>query len=136
MHGQWLVLALGSVVLLTGCGSRQTAAVEALGGGQDVASLTLRSLSGKRDGERVAAQVTYGDGARSLNVELRFLVTPPARLEVGSWSGLGGQGSVRERALTFLGGQSGPPSIGGRFDLLGADHQPVYRIYIPTQPLQ
>jgi hypothetical protein len=63
-------------------------------------------------------------------------VTPPAKLETGSWSGLGGQGTVRQRSVTFLGGQSGPPSIGGRFDLLGPDGQPMYRIDIPTQPLQ
>jgi hypothetical protein len=44
-------------------------------------------------------------------------------------------GSVQERSSTFLGGQSGPPSIGGSFDLVGPAGQPLYRIRIPVQPL-
>jgi hypothetical protein len=42
---------------------------------------------------------------------------------------------VRERSSTFLGGQSEPPSIGGRFDLIGSGGRPLYRIAIPLQPL-
>lgn len=136
MFRQFQAFAMGCMVMLAGCASRPVAPVENLGGGQDVAGMTLRSLGGNRDGERLTVQATYGDGGRSLRVELRFVVTPPARLEAGTWSGLGGEGSVQQRAVTFLGGQSGPPSIGGRFDLAGADNRPVYRIHIPTQPLQ
>ena len=63
-------------------------------------------------------------------------MTPPTQLESGTWNGLGGEGAVHERASTFLGGQSGPPSIGGSFDLLAPDGRPLYRVAIPVQPLK
>jgi hypothetical protein len=43
---------------------------------------------------------------------------------------------VRQRSVTFLGGQSGSPSIGGRFDLIGTDNRPQYRVTIPLQELR
>ena len=81
-------------------------------------------------------QVVYGDGSRQLRADLRFKVTPPTRLESGTWMGLAGQGSVEQRAVIFLGGQSGPPSVGGRFDLIGPDQRALYRVNIPLQPLK
>ena len=36
----------------------------------------------------------------------------------------------------FLGGQDGPPSIGGRFDLLDLSGVAEYRITIPTSELK
>ena len=36
----------------------------------------------------------------------------------------------------FLGGQDGPPSIGGRFDLLDPKGAATYRITIPTTELR
>jgi hypothetical protein len=67
---------------------------------------------------------------------LHFTVSPPTHLASGTWSGLGGEGSVRERSVTFLGGQSGPPSLGGQFDLIGSDNTLQYRVAIPLQPLK
>jgi hypothetical protein len=78
----------------------------------------------------------FSDGSRSLSVHLRFNVTPPARLALGNWTGFAGKGEIQERSSTFLGGQSGPPSIGGRFDLLGPDARPLYRVTIPLQELK
>jgi hypothetical protein len=129
-------LATVSLVLLTGCGSRSTTPVESLDGTDDLTRFALTSLSGTRDGERIDVQAVYGDGSRSLRVHLQFKVTPQARLESGAWTGLAGEGSVRERSVTFLGGQAGTPSIGGSFDLVGSDHRPQYRITIPLQPLK
>src|SRR6266540_928938 len=117
-------------MLMAGCASRPTSAVEDLSGARDVSKFVLRSLKGTRDGERLVAQAIYGDGSRSLTVLMNFKVTPPARLESGTWTGLSGEGSVRERSLTFLGGQSGPPSIGGNFELSDQNHRAVYRIHI------
>jgi hypothetical protein len=129
-------LAVWGLVILTGCGSRPSDPVEDLGGARAVANFALRSLQGTRDGERLEVLALYGDGSRDLSVRLHFRVTPPARLESGAWTGLAGEGHVRERSVTFLGGQSGPPSIGGRFDLIGPDHRPLYRITIPLQELK
>jgi hypothetical protein len=83
-----------------------------------------------------ALLAVYGDGSRSLAVHLQFKLTPQAKLERGTWAGLAGKGSVQERSVTFLGGQSGPPSISGRFDLMGSGDRAIYRVTIPLQPLK
>ena len=129
-------LALTSFVMLTGCGSPPSKLVEGLGSTHDVSGFALRFLKGTRDGERLEIRALYGDGSRTLSLHLHFNVTPPARLVSGRWAGLAGEGQVGERSLTFLGGQSGPPSIGGRFDLNGPDNRPLYRVTIPLQQLR
>jgi hypothetical protein len=136
MFREFSALALVSLVILTGCGSRSSKPVEALVGTRDVSTIALTSLYGSRDGERLAVRASYGDGSANLQVDLQFNVTPPARLTSGTWAGLGGKGVVRERSVTFLGGQSGAPSVGGRFDLIGPDGQALYRITIPLQELK
>lgn len=129
-------LAAASVVLFIACGSQHIEPVEDLAGTRDAANFVLTSLKGTRDGDRVAVQAVYGDGSRSLTVHLQFKLTPQAKLERGTWAGLAGEGSVQERSVTFLGGQSGPPSIGGRFDLIGSGDRAIYRVTIPLQPLK
>jgi hypothetical protein len=124
-----------SAVLLAACGSQHKRPVEDLSGTPDAADFALTSLKGTRDGERLAVQAVYGDGSRNLKVQLWFRLAPQAKLERGTWAGLAGEGSVQERTVTFLGGQSGPPSIGGRFDLIGAGDRAMYRVTIPLQPL-
>ena len=130
------VIGAGIAALLIACGSQHIKPVEDLSGTQDATDLALTSLKGTRDGERVAVQAVYGNGSRSLTVQLRFRLTPQAKLERGTWAGLAGEGSVQERSVTFLGGQSGPPSIGGRFDLIGSGDRAMYRVTIPLQPLK
>lgn len=126
-----------ATVLLCGtaCSRPPAKPVENLGGGQDVGSFVLAELKGTRNGDRLDVRAVYSGNSQQIVVELRFKVTSPARLEAGNWKGLGAEGGVHERSSTFLGGQSGPPSIGGRFDLLGTDGQPRYRVAIPLQPL-
>lgn len=133
---RWGVHAAASLILLANCGGPPAKPVEDLSGGQDVSRFALTSLKGNRDGDRLDVRAVYGDGSRQLTVDLHFLVTPPTRLESGTWSGLAGEGGALERSVTFLGGQSGPPSIGGRFDLAGPDARTLYRITIPLQPLK
>jgi hypothetical protein len=127
---------LASFLVLTGCSSRPAKSVESLNGTADVSAFTLKSLKGTRDGERLEVHALYGDGSQDLIVRLEFNVTPPARLTSGTWTGLSGAGEVRQRAVTFLGGQSGKPSIGGRFELMSRDNRPQYRITIPLQELK
>jgi hypothetical protein len=137
MHSRFRILFLATLVILAGC-HRQTAkpVEELVGGGPDVSAFALSSLRGTRNGERLDVNTVYGDGSAHITVDLHFRVTPAIRLESGTWSGLGKQGAVRERSSRFLGGQSGPPSIGGRFDLLAPDGRALYRITIPLQPLR
>jgi len=125
-----------SLLFLSGCGARQDHPVEDIGGRHDVSRFALTSIKGTRDGDRLDVRAVYGDGSEELTTHLHFAVSPPTHLASGTWSGLGGEGSVRERSVTFLGGQSGPPSLGGRFDLIGSDNRPKYRVAIPLQPLK
>jgi hypothetical protein len=135
MHGQWKFVSLTSIVMFAGCARQPAKPVEELGGGRDVSQFELLSLQGSRDGDRLDVKAVYGDGSDRIVVGLHFRVTPPPRLESGTWNGFSSAGGVRDRASTFLGGQSGPPSIGGSFDLLAPDGRPLYRITIPLQPL-
>lgn len=132
------VAALATVAYLTlaGCARPPADPVEAIGSSTSVSAFTLQSVQGTRDGERLEVRALYGDAAQRLGVHLHFDVTPPARLVSGTWEGIGSQGQVQERSVTFLGGQSGPPSIGGRFDLVGPGNRPLYRITIPLQELK
>lgn len=135
MQRVFAILVLFGALMLPGCNSRPAAPVQDLGGGHDVTRFALTSLKGTRNGDRLDVAAVFGDGASRIDVELHFRVTPPTTLESGKWNGFGGAGGVSERSSTFLGGQSGPPSIGGSFDLVGPAGQPLYRIRIPVQPL-
>ena len=129
-------VAVLSIVLLTSCASKEARPIEDLTGARDLSMHALRSLQGTRDGDRLDVKALYGNGVEALTVDLVFKVTPPTRLESGSWSGFGGKGIVEQRSVTFLGGQSGPPSIGGRFALMGPDGTAAYLVSIPLQPLK
>jgi hypothetical protein len=131
-----LPTTFASLIILAACGSGPSKPVESLAGSYDVSAFVLRALKGTRDGDRLEVHALYGDGSQSLTVRLQFNVTPPTRLASGTWTGLAGDGEVRQRSVTFLGGQSGSPSIGGRFDLMGPDNRPMYRVSIPVQELK
>jgi hypothetical protein len=134
-----LVLTLG-VVLLTGCGESKRKAVQDLAGHEDLSSFTLHSVTGTRDGDRLLAQAIFSDSSSILMVEMHFAIGSPTTLESGAWRwSRGGQllsGSVAARSVTFLGGQDGPPSIGGTFELLGPDGAARYRVNIPVTQLK
>jgi hypothetical protein len=136
MFRKLAAFALANIIMLSGCRSGPSKPVENLSGTDDVSAFVLRSLKGTRDGERFEVHALYGDGSRTLLLRLHFNVTPPPRLASGTWTGLVGQGEVRQRSVTFLGGQSGAPSIGGRFDLIGPDDRLLYKVTIPLQEVK
>ena len=100
----------------------------------------LVQMRGTRDGDRLGAEAKFSDGSSTLTVEMRFAVGAPTKLKSGRWQwtsdSLQGSGGVAERSVMFLGGQDGPPSIGGSFDLLDATGAAKYRITIPTTELK
>ncbi len=69
-------------------------------------------------------------------MDLRFRIGVPTRLESGQYywaqedDTLTGQ--VQARSVTFLGGQSDNPALGGVFELLSPTGRPVYKVTIPT----
>jgi len=137
MQRRVTALAAVSFVVLAGCRGHDTHPVQNLKGGQDVSRFVLTSFRGTRDGDRLDVRAMFGDGGgASIRVDMHFIIGVPTRLESGAWLGLGGAGGVRELSVTFLGGQSGPPSVGGRFELIGTDSGARYRVTIPLQELK
>ena len=91
------------------------------------------------DGDRLQAQAVLSDSSSILTLEMHFKVGSPTALESGTWlwtrNSQRNGGAVAARSVTFLGGQDGPPSIGGIYDLLGQDGTALYRVNIPVTAL-
>lgn len=125
---------------MTACARPQQPPVEDLSGSENLSSYTFTQARGTRIGDRLDVEATFGDGSSSLMVEMRFAIGAPTKLESGRWEwtrdGRLMNGTVTERSVMFLGGQDGPPSIGGRFDLHDLTGAAVYRITIPTTELR
>lgn len=134
------VLAYWVMIFLAACAKPPRAPVEDLTGRENLSSYTLGQVRGTRVGDRLDAEATFGDGSSTLTVEMRFAIGAPTKLESGRWhwtrNGHLTSGTVTERSVMFLGGQDGPPSIGGRFDLRDATGAAIYRITIPTTELK
>ena len=135
VHGRAHILSI-SLLLLAGCSSPKPAGVEDLRGGRDLSLFKLVSVRGARDGDRLAAQVYFSDSSSILTLDLRFAIGTPTSLESGTWRWARDNkvqnGTVTARSVTFLGGQDEGPSIGGRFDLAGADGSALYVVRLPV----
>jgi hypothetical protein len=109
-----------------------------LSGHEDLSRFTVQSVRGVRDGDHLAAQVLVSDSSSILTLELHFAIGSPTTLDSGEWrwsrAGSLLNGTVSARSVMFLGGQDGPPSIGGTFDLTGADNA-TYRVTLPLTVL-
>lgn len=131
----WTALVL--LGLATACSGPGEASVEALGG-QSPAPLALRlsSLTGARDGGRLRAEARFEGEAGWLRLDLEFKLGVPTTLDQGSYEaeiqGRRETGSVTSKSITFLGGQSDRPNLGGVFTLLSRDGAPRYRVRLPT----
>jgi hypothetical protein len=127
------------VVLLSSCARPPKPPVEDLGGRENLSPYTLGQVRGTRDGDRLEAEAQFTDRSSLLTVKMTFTIGAPTKLKSGRWQWVrdGGltSGTVTERSVMFLGGQDGPPSIGGRFDLLDPAGVAKYRITIPTTVL-
>jgi len=127
-------------VFLWACATPPKPPVEDLSGRENLSLFTLAQLRGTRNGDRLDAEAKFEDGSSTFTVEMRFVIGTPTRLQSGRWQRTRGSaltsGSVAERSVMFLGGQDGPPSIGGRFDLLDPSGAAEYRITIPATELK
>ncbi len=128
-----------ALVLMIACAKPPRVPVEDLSGRENLSAYTLKEVRGTRNGDRLDAEAQFGDGSSVLTVEMRFDIGAPTKLHSGRWQwsrdGRLIGGSVGERSVMFLGGQDGPPSIGGRFDLIETDGLARYRITVPTTEL-
>ncbi len=123
------------MVYWSGCGPGELK-IERLPQGEVLMGYRVESVSGVRDGDKLEARVLLVAGSDSLEMEMRFRIGVPTRLERGRyrWSQGGGikEGPVSERSVTFLGGQSDRPNLGGVFELRSPDGVPQYRVRLPT----
>lgn len=128
---------LTSCLLLACCAHSDRKPLQDLSGHEDLSGFKIQSVHGLRDGDRLAAQVLISDSSSILTLDLHFAIGSPTTLQSGSWrwSRPGGllNGTVSARSVTFLGGQDGPPSVGGTFDLNGGSAS--YRVDLPLTVL-
>jgi hypothetical protein len=130
-----------ALLFLTACSGSKRQAVEDLSQHEDLSLFKLQSVRGTRDGDRLAAHAMFSDSSSMLTVDLHFAIGSPTRLESGTWrwtrTGGVSSGEVSSRSVTFLGGQDGPPSIGGSFELLGSGGgTPLFRVNFPVTELK
>ena len=130
-----------ALLWLAGCGAPKGPTVEDLDAHENLSLFKLGSLRGTRDGDRLETQAMFTDSSTMLNIDMRFVIgAPNSTLESGTWRWNRHNqllsGTVAARSVTFLGGQSGPPSIGGTFDLLLPDGNARYRVIIPVTELK
>jgi hypothetical protein len=125
-------------LLLAACGAKRPA-IEDLTTHEDLSLFKLHSLRGTRDGDRLQAQAVFSDSSSILTMEMHFAIGSPTTLESGAWRWSRNnhvlEGSIAARSVTFLGGQDGPPSIGGVYDLRDSGGVARYRVAIPTTAL-
>jgi hypothetical protein len=125
-------------VVLAGCARSERRPLQDLSGHEDLSAFTIQSVHGVRDGDRLAAQVLISDSSSILTLDLHFAIGSPTTLQSGSWawsrSGHRLNGEVSARSVTFLGGQDGPPSIGGTFNLMTSEAA-AYQVNLPLTVL-
>jgi hypothetical protein len=96
-------------------------------------------IRGVRDGASVSAEARFTDGADFLTMNITLVLVPPPEFRSGRYEGtVGGKmikGQVEGPSITFFGGQSDQPSVGGVFILKDEQNRPVYRVRIPATPM-
>ena len=126
------------MLFLAACGAKRPA-VEDLTTHEDLSLFKLHSLRGTRDGDRLQAQAVFSDSSSILTMEMHFAIGSPTTLESGTWRWSRNNqmmsGGIAARSVTFLGGQDGPPSIGGTYDLHDSSGVARYRVAIPVTAL-
>ena len=128
-----------ALVMLCACARRDRRPLEDLSGREDLSRFTIQSERGVRDGDKLAVQVVISDSSSILTLDLHFAIGSPTMLASGAWrwSRPPNQmlsGTISGRSVTFLGGQDGPPSIGGTFDLAESGAA-TYRVTLPLVAL-
>jgi len=100
----------------------------------------LQSVHGTRDGDRLIVRALLSDTSSILTLDMVFAVGSPTSLVSGAWqwtrTGEIQTGTISARSVTFLGGQDGPPSLGGTFDLRDAGNQARYRVTLPLAEIR
>jgi hypothetical protein len=125
-----------AIALMASCGPRKPR-LENAANGRELLGYQLAGVRGIRDGDTLFARVIFerGPDAR-LTLDMRFSVGSPTRFESGRYQWLHDRaivrGGVEARSVTFLGGQDGPPSLGGAFLIMGTRGVPQFKAILPV----
>ncbi len=136
-----LSLLVGSAFfLLSSCRNIEEATIENLQEKSTLTDYQMISLAGRRDGDRLPVRLVFEAPSSSLRLDLLFRIGVPTRLESGQYRWEGQDevrgGRVRASSVTFLGGQSDNPNLGGVFQLLSASGEPIYQVRLPTSEVK
>jgi len=130
------LLVCSALFLFPYCRNIEEATIENLQEKSTLTDYRMITLEGRRDGDRLPVRLVFEAPSSNLRMDLLFRIGVPTRLESGQyhWEGqdevLGGP--VRASSVTFLGGQSDNPNLGGVFQLLSASGDPIYQVRLPT----
>ena len=136
-----LSLLVGSAFfLLSSCRNIEEATIENLQENSTLTEYQTITLTGRRDGDRLPVRLVFEAPSSNLRLDLLFRIGVPTRLESGQyhWEGQDEvlEGPVRASSVTFLGGQSDNPNLGGVFQLLSASGDPIYQVRLPTSEVK
>jgi hypothetical protein len=140
IHLRELVAPLALAAVLFGCTGSNKLQIRRTRDSQDLAGYNVKSLTGVRDGDKLKSQLVLAGKDGTLTLLLNFQIGVPTKLESGTW--LWSRTDVSETlqgtvqavgAVTFQGGQDGPPSLGGNFALVGKDVDvSLYEVKLPV----
>jgi hypothetical protein len=136
-----LSLLVGSAfLLLSSCRNIEEATIENLQEKSTLTDYQMISLEGRRDGDRLPVRLVFEAPSSNLRLDLLFRIGVPTRLESGQyqWERQDEvlEGPVRASSVTFLGGQSDNPNLGGVFQLLSVSGEPIYQVRLPTSEVK
>jgi hypothetical protein len=104
-----------------------------------VLPLKFDGFYGVRDGALVKAEGRFVDGADAVTLNIDIFLRPPAEFQSGRYEAMiGGKmssGRVECPSLTFQGGQTAMPAVGGVFILKDEQNRSLYRVRIPAMTL-
>ncbi len=134
----WLICTW--LFLLPHCRNIEDATIENLREESTLTDYQMISLTGRRDGDRLPVRLVFEASSSHLRMDLLFRIGVPTRLESGQyhWQRQDEvlEGRVRASSVTFLGGQSDNPNLGGVFQLLSAGGDPIYKVTLPTSEVK
>ena len=134
------LLVCSAVFLLSSCRNIEEATIENLQEKSTLTDYVMTSLEGRRDGDRLPVRLVFEAPSSNLRMDLLFRIGVPTRLESGQyqWERQDEvlEGPVRASSVTFLGGQSDNPNLGGVFQLLSASGEPIYKVTLPTSEVK
>ena len=133
------VFLLFALLLISGCANPQFRFEQIDRDPPVVLPLSLDGFYGLRDGATVNAEARFSGGNDSVTMNVVLFLRPPAEFRAGKYQGIIGgtmiSGSVECPSLTFQGGQTALPTVGGIFIFKGGNNSPAYRVTIPATQL-